>query len=231
QPGRDRRLAELRDVGARDERAPGAGDDDRAHRRVVERLLHALVQPLADMLAERVDRGVVHGQHRDATTAVEIDGLGDGCHGGYPASAGSAAGGGGGFTGPGRAPRARRSPPRAPRSRNAATIRRVRALAGVLFDMGGVVMESPLHAIARYEHERGLPPNSINRVVAAAGESGAWARLERGELTVASFCAPFEADCRAHGLEVDSAAVMAAIADAGVPRPAMLEAIRRLRAH
>lgn len=103
-------------------------------------------------------------------------------------------------------------------------------LAGVLFDMGGVVMESPLHAIARYEQERGLPPNSINRVVAAAGETGAWARLERGELTVATFCAPFEADCRAHGVEVDGAAVMAAIAAAGVPRPAMLEAIRRLRA-
>jgi len=103
-------------------------------------------------------------------------------------------------------------------------------LAGVLFDMGGVVMESPLHAIAHYEQERGLPPNSINRVVAAAGETGAWARLERGELTVATFCAPFEADCRAHGVEVDGAAVMASIAAAGVPRPAMLEAIRRLRA-
>jgi putative hydrolase of the HAD superfamily len=107
----------------------------------------------------------------------------------------------------------------------------VRRLAGVLFDMGGVVMESPLHAIARYEHERGLPPSAINRVVAAAGEAGAWARLERGELTVASFCAPFEADCRAHCLEVDGAAVMAAIAAAGVPRPAMLEAVRRLRGH
>jgi putative hydrolase of the HAD superfamily len=107
----------------------------------------------------------------------------------------------------------------------------VRDVAGVLFDMGGVVMESPLHAIARYERARGLPPNSINRVVAAAGETGAWARLERGELTVASFCAPFEADCRAHGLEIDGAAVMAAIAAVGVPRPAMLEAIRRLRGH
>jgi putative hydrolase of the HAD superfamily len=105
----------------------------------------------------------------------------------------------------------------------------VRGLAGVLFDMGGVVMESPLHAIAQYERERGLPPNAINRVVAAAGEAGAWARLERGELTVATFCAPFEADCRAHGVEVDGAAVMAAIAAAGVARPAMLEAIRRIR--
>jgi putative hydrolase of the HAD superfamily len=103
-------------------------------------------------------------------------------------------------------------------------------LAGVLFDMGGVVMDSPLHAIARYERERGLAPNAINRAIAAAGETGAWARLERGELTVASFCAPFEADCRAGGVEVDGAAIMAAIAAAGVARPIMLEAIRRLRA-
>jgi putative hydrolase of the HAD superfamily len=104
-------------------------------------------------------------------------------------------------------------------------------LTGVLFDMGGVVMDSPLHAIARYERERGLLPSSINRAIAAAGEAGAWARLERGELTVATFCAPFEADCRAHGVAVSGAAIMAAIADAGVARPMMLEAIRRLRAH
>jgi putative hydrolase of the HAD superfamily len=107
----------------------------------------------------------------------------------------------------------------------------VSALAGVLFDMGGVVMESPLAAIAGYEQAQGLPPTSINRVVRAAGETGAWARLERGELTVATFCAPFEADCRAHGVAVDAAALMRAIAAAGRPRPAMLEAIRRLRAH
>jgi putative hydrolase of the HAD superfamily len=106
----------------------------------------------------------------------------------------------------------------------------VSALAGVLFDMGGVVMDSPLHAIARYERARGLPPNAINRAIAAAGETGAWARLERGELTVAAFCAPFEAECRAHGVEVDGSGVMAAIAEAGVARPAMLEAIRRIRA-
>jgi putative hydrolase of the HAD superfamily len=109
-------------------------------------------------------------------------------------------------------------------------MRAVERLAGVLFDMGGVVMESPLEAIARYERERGLPPSAINRVVAAAGERGAWARLERGELTATTFCAPFEADCRAHGLAVDAAALMAAIAAAGAPRPQMLEAIARIRA-
>ena len=105
------------------------------------------------------------------------------------------------------------------------------AIEGVLFDMGGVVMESPLHAIARYERAHGLPANAINRAIAAAGDGGAWARLERGELTDETFCAPFEADCRAHGMTVSGAAIMAAIAEAGVARPIMLEAIRRLRAH
>jgi len=104
------------------------------------------------------------------------------------------------------------------------------AIAAVVFDIGGVVQDSPLHAIARYERERGLSPNAINRVVVAAGEEGAWARLERGELTVQTFCGPFEADCRAHGIAVDGRVLMARIAGATVPRPLMLEAIRRLRA-
>jgi putative hydrolase of the HAD superfamily len=103
------------------------------------------------------------------------------------------------------------------------------AIAAVVFDIGGVVQDSPLHAIASYERERGLPQNAINRVVVAAGEAGAWARLERGELTVQTFCAPFEADCRAHGIAIDGRVLMARVAEASVPRPLMLEAIRRLR--
>ena len=70
-------------------------------------------------------------------------------------------------------------------------------IAGVLFDIGGVVQDSPLHAIARYERDHGLTPDAINRAVVASGEAGAWSRLERGELTVEAWCAPFEADCRA----------------------------------
>lgn len=107
----------------------------------------------------------------------------------------------------------------------------VSAIAAVVFDIGGVVQESPLHAIARYERAHGIELNAINRVVVAAGDTGAWARLERGELTVDEFHAPFEADCRAQGLTVDGRRLMASIAEAGVPRPRMLEAIRRIRAH
>jgi len=104
------------------------------------------------------------------------------------------------------------------------------AIAAVVFDIGGVVQDSPLHAIARYERERGLETNAINRVVVAAGEQGAWARLERGELTVQTFYAPFEDDCRARGITVDGRQLMAKIAEASAPRPRMLEAIRRIRA-
>ena len=101
-------------------------------------------------------------------------------------------------------------------------------LTAVVFDLGGVVTGSPLQAIARYERDHGLPPNAINRVVAATSEHGAWARLERGELTVERFIVPFEADCLAREVRIDGARLMAYITEAGRARPEMLEAIRRL---
>ncbi|OGK97689.1 MAG: hypothetical protein A2W08_16270 [Candidatus Rokubacteria bacterium RBG_16_73_20] len=104
------------------------------------------------------------------------------------------------------------------------------ALRAVLFDIGGVVQDSPLHALARYERAQGLPANAINRAVVAAGETGAWARLERGELGLAEFYPLLEADCAAQGFRVDAARMMAEIAAVGVPRPRMLAAIRTLRA-
>lgn len=103
------------------------------------------------------------------------------------------------------------------------------AIAAVVFDIGGVVQDSPLHVIARYEQELGFAVNAINRVVVVTGERGAWARLERGELTIETFYAPFEADCQAQGLAVDARHLMGRIAEASVPRPRMLEAIRRIR--
>ena len=104
------------------------------------------------------------------------------------------------------------------------------AIDGVLFDLGGVVMESPLAAIARYERDHGLPAQAVNRAIRASGDAGAWARLERGELSMERFLAPFEADCRACGLEVSGAQLMRYIGDASAPRPQMVEAIRRIRA-
>src|SRR5438128_8255210 len=100
----------------------------------------------------------------------------------------------------------------------------------VLFDLGGVVVGSPLEAIARYEAEQGIPAGFVNRVVVATGAAGAWSRLERGELTLETFYPAFERDCAAAGHTIDAREMMARVSEVTVPRPAMLEAIRRIRA-
>jgi len=102
------------------------------------------------------------------------------------------------------------------------------AFRAVIFDLGGVVMDSPLHAIAAYERELGIPSGFVNRLVVDTGPDGAWSRLERGEVSRADFEAAFEAECRAAGHTLSAATMMARIAECG-PRPAMLDAIRRLR--
>jgi putative hydrolase of the HAD superfamily len=101
----------------------------------------------------------------------------------------------------------------------------------VIFDLGGVVLGSPLHAIAAYEREAGIPAGFINRVVVATGAGGAWSRLERGELTLNAFFPAFERDCAAAGQAIDARPLMVRVAAVIEPRPAMLEAIRRIRAH
>ena len=99
----------------------------------------------------------------------------------------------------------------------------------VIFDLGGVVLDSPLHAIAAYERELGIPAGFVNRVVVDTGPDGAWSRLERGELSRRAFEETFEAECRAAGHGLSAATMMERIALCG-PRPRMLRAIRTIRA-
>jgi epoxide hydrolase-like predicted phosphatase len=98
----------------------------------------------------------------------------------------------------------------------------------VIFDLGGVVLDSPLHAIAAYERELGIPAGFVNRVVVDTGPSGAWSRLERGELSRPAFEQAFEAECRSAGHTLSASTMMERIALCG-PRPRMLEAIAKIR--
>lgn len=100
----------------------------------------------------------------------------------------------------------------------------------VLFDLGGVVLDSPLHAIARFERDQGIPAGFVNRVVADTGPAGAWGRLERGLLDLEAFVPAFEADCAAAGRALSARALMERIAETAQPRAPMLAAIRRIRA-
>jgi len=67
-------------------------------------------------------------------------------------------------------------------------------LKAVIFDVGGVVVKSPLLAIAAYEREQGLPKDFINVCIAARGDQGAWQRFERGELPLLRFYREFTQD-------------------------------------
>ena len=102
-------------------------------------------------------------------------------------------------------------------------------LAAVIFDLGGVVLGSPLHAIARFEREHGIPEGFVNRVVVESGATGAWSRLERGEIDLERFYGDFEADCGRAGRRVPARPMMERIAASAGPRPAMLEAVARIR--
>jgi len=100
----------------------------------------------------------------------------------------------------------------------------------VIFDLGGVVLGSPLHAIAQYERELGIPGNFVNRVVADTAPDGAWSRLERGEISMEAFYDAFETECREAGQTLSARTMFERMGAASLPRPIMLEAIRRIRA-
>ena len=75
QIGRLGRLAELADIGARDEGAPAADDDHGADAGIVDSPGQALDQPLAHPLGERVDGWIVDGDDADAALLFEADEL------------------------------------------------------------------------------------------------------------------------------------------------------------
>ncbi|RBY74470.1 haloacid dehalogenase [Blastococcus sp. TF02-09] len=102
-------------------------------------------------------------------------------------------------------------------------------VSAVVFDLGGVITESPMIAFAAYEREAGLPDGLIRQLNSTDPDTNAWARFERNELDVAGFSTAFEAEAAALGHRLDAARVLAALR--GEVRPAMVEAIRRLRAH
>jgi putative hydrolase of the HAD superfamily len=101
----------------------------------------------------------------------------------------------------------------------------------VLFDLGGVVFPSPFDAFTKYERAHGLPDRFIRGVVAASADHGAWARLERNEVTFDQFCELFAAECLAAGGRVDAEVLMREIGKGLEPVPVMLGAIQAIHDH
>ena len=53
----------------------------------------------------------------------------------------------------------------------------------VIFDLGGVVFPSPFEAFDAYDGANDLTPGTVRALIKTSSETGAWAQLERGELT------------------------------------------------
>ena len=102
----------------------------------------------------------------------------------------------------------------------------------VIFDMGGVIVPSPFSAIFQLERRLGLKENSINKTILAGGYTGAFARLERGELTIEDFQVEFAREfSEFNGQSFDVSKLMVAFGESmAEPLPYMIDAVQCIRA-
>ena len=99
----------------------------------------------------------------------------------------------------------------------------------VLFDLGGVVFPSPFDAFDAYERGEGLSKGFVRAVIARSAEDGAWARLERSDVTFKEFCLELEGEALLAGEEISAEQLMAMVGSSLTPRPEMVAAINALR--
>src|SRR5262249_13790725 len=99
----------------------------------------------------------------------------------------------------------------------------------VIFDLGGVVFPSPFEAFDEYDHNNDLTKGTLRALIRRSSEEGAWAALERGELTIDEFVVALEAEADGAGFALDARKLMALIGSSLGPRPEMITAIERIR--
>jgi putative hydrolase of the HAD superfamily len=101
----------------------------------------------------------------------------------------------------------------------------------VIFDLGGVVFPSPFDAFDEYDRGNGLTKGTVRALIRGSSEEGAWAALERGELTIDEFAVALEAEADGAGFRLDAGKLMALIGSGLGPRPEMVRAIECIRTH
>ena len=100
----------------------------------------------------------------------------------------------------------------------------------VIFDLGGVVFPSPFDAFDDYDVTAGYAAGSVRGLIRTSSETGAWAALERGELSMDEFCAALELEATGAGFTLDARALLASVGGRFGARPQMVHAIERIRA-
>ncbi len=102
------------------------------------------------------------------------------------------------------------------------------AIRAVLFDLGGVVFDSPVSAIHAFERRRNIPQNAINYAFA---KSRAWRALEKGQIGVSAFCDRIAREGNSPpGIGRDDFyEIMQSLGTLSAPRTAMVTAIKAIR--
>ncbi|XP_059139212.1 acyl-CoA dehydrogenase family member 10-like isoform X4 [Physella acuta] len=101
----------------------------------------------------------------------------------------------------------------------------------VIFDMGGVLIPTPLHLFKDFERHSGLQSGTVSRYVVAGGSTGPWAQLEQGKLTLSEFARIFASDLsKQAGRDIDVSYIMKGMTLGNSQAyPCMVEAIKCVR--
>jgi putative hydrolase of the HAD superfamily len=100
----------------------------------------------------------------------------------------------------------------------------------VIFDLGGVVFPSPFDAFDVYDEQNGLTVGTTRALIRTSSETGAWAALERNDITLAEFATELQAEAEREGFVLDAQRLLQTISGGFGARPDMLAAIRTIRA-
>ena len=102
--------------------------------------------------------------------------------------------------------------------------------------MGGVILPSPFNAAYKWEKNHGFDQGTIFQAIKHNKNDGAWAQLERGEMSLEQFYTPFAkevCDILPSGKSVNAEMIedfMNHISEAlAKPNEDMMEAIRNLK--
>ena len=101
----------------------------------------------------------------------------------------------------------------------------------VIFDLGGVVFPSPFEAFDDYDNANNLTRGTVRALIRRSSEEGAWAALERGDVTMDEFVVALETEADNAGFRLDARRLMGSFGSSLGPRPEMVGAIGRIREH
>ena len=99
----------------------------------------------------------------------------------------------------------------------------------IIFDMGGVVLGSPVQAISLYAQHKFCDPHELHGLMA---NSPAFHELEKGTIALPEFLSAFQHELDLAGLsknDIIAKEIITELFRAAVPRPHVLDALSKLR--